>query len=606
MFDIQHELKRLPEKPGVYLMKDENGDVIYVGKAVVLKNRVRQYFQNSSNQHPKVQAMVLKIKSFEYIITHNELEALILECNLIKKYKPKFNILLKDDKGYPYIKITMNEDYPRVMMARNITKDGAEYFGPYSNKSAVRETIGFLKKLFPMKSCNKVLPRDIGKSRPCLNFHIAKCLGPCKGDIDKDEYRSAMKDICSFLKGKHEILLKKLEDSMKKASENMQYELAAVYRDKLNSIKHIFQKQKVVLTSLQDIDVIGFEKDEFDSIAQIFFIRNGNLIGREHFVLEGLGGATDEEIITSFLKQFYDRAAFIPEEILIQYEISDKVLIEKWLSKKKASKVTLKVPKRGEKLNLLKMVLENVKDLFNRYIENRNSQSSFYEEVLKKLSLVLGLDRTPYRIEAYDVSNTGSTEIVASMVVCQNGILTPSEYRRFKIKGSDTQNDYASIQEVLHRRFKRIGKGFSNIPDLIMIDGGTGHVNAANEVLRQQNTNIPVCGMVKDKKHRTRGLVINRKEFDLSKDKNLFRFVSMIQNETHRFAISYNKKLVEKRYTKSVLDEIEGIGEQRRKALIKYFGGVANIKKATLHDLIQVQGISESVAQNIYNYFNEA
>lgn len=620
MFDIQEELRKMPDKPGVYLMKDKKGKVIYVGKAVVLKNRVRQYFQSLSGQSPKVRAMVPLIKEFEYIVTDSELEALILECNLIKKYKPKFNVLLRDDKSYPYIKVTMNEDYPRVIMTRRVQKDGGKYFGPYTNVAAVKETLRLLKKLFPMKTCNKVLPRDIGKDRPCLNYYIHQCLGPCQGNVDKEEYRAVMKDICSFLSGKQDEIIKRLEEQMKAAAENMEFEKAARIRDKLSSLRHIAEKQKVLTTSDVDQDVIAFAKDDTDACVQVFFVRGGKLIGREHFIFEGMGDVEDGELIASFMKQFYNTAEFVPNEILIQSEIDEADLLQEWLSEKRGGKVYIKVPKKGDKHHLIEMVSQNARVALEQFRERVKIEAETAGESLKKLSEILKLEKIPGRIEAYDISNTGTSEMVASMVVFENGIPNSKEYRRFRIKSQEGQNDYASMQEVIYRRFKRAErekssqdasssheeeKGFSKLPDLIFVDGGLGHVNAAKEVLDDLGiNNIPVFGMVKDNKHRTRGIVTQNGEIGLSEDISVLRLVTSIQNEAHRFAVEYNKKLRRERYKSSELDNIEGVGEKRKKALLRHFGSISRIKTAGVDELAAVKGISRNVAQKIYDYFH--
>ncbi len=618
MFDIQEELKKMPDKPGVYIMKDENGTIIYVGKAVILKNRVRQYFQSSAVHTPKVQAMVARIKEFEYIVTDSELEALILECNLIKNHKPKFNILLKDDKNYPYIKISMNEDYPRIYMTRRVDRDGAKYFGPYSNVYVIKETLGLLKKIFPIKTCKKVLPRDIGKFRPCLNFHIHQCLGPCTGKVDKEEYRALMKDISSFLDGKHEHIAKKLEEQMLEAAENLDFEKAAAFRNKLNSLKQISEKQKVLSTSMIDQDVIGLARDTTDTCIQVFFIRNGKVIGREHFIFEGVGQSETEELLSSFIKQFYDTAAYIPGEILLQEQAGEHEILESWLSVKRQGKVHITVPQRGGKHHLMEMVSRNAAIALAQFKEKLTREGSALQEGLQGLAEITGLEEIPVRMEAYDISNTGTSEIVASMVVFENGSPAKKEYRRFKIKTIDRQNDYASMQETLYRRFKRAEKEaedasesssspaakFSKLPDLILLDGGLGHVNAILQVLEEMNITIPICGMVKDDNHRTRGIVLPGKETDITKNLSVLRLVTAIQDEAHRFALDFNKKLREKRYTVSVLDEIDGIGPKRKKALIKHFGSAAAVKRAGIDDLTAVDGISKSAAEKIYQHFH--
>ncbi|MDP4093887.1 MAG: excinuclease ABC subunit UvrC [Bacillota bacterium] len=614
MFDIQDELKKLPDKPGVYIMKDENADIIYVGKAVVLKNRVRQYFQMSSNHTEKVRAMVSRIKEFEYIVTNSELEALILECNLIKKYKPKYNILLKDDKNYPYIKVTLNEEYPRILMTRRVEKDGAKYFGPYSNYTAVKETIEHIKKTFPLKTCNKVLPRDIGKERPCLNYHIFQCMAPCQGDINKEVYRSVMKDICLFLGGHQEEVISKLEQQMKTAAENMEFEKAASIRNKINNLKHIAEKQKVLSADMEDQDVISLVKGKTDACIQIFFIRGGKLIGREHFIFAGEVDTPNNELEASFVKQFYGSADFIPEEIIMQDEIEDSDVVENWLSEKRSKRVHIRVPKKGEKRKLVEMVSENAMISLRQFEDNALVEGAVTREGLSGFASVLGLENEPERIEAYDISNTGSSEIVASMVVFEDGKPAKKEYRKFKIKTIDLQDDYASMREVISRRFRHAQKEeaaqpgsdkakFSKLPDIILLDGGIGHVNAVRPVIEELNIKIPLFGMVKDENHRTRGLVSDNKEITLSNNLPVLRFVTSIQDEAHRFAIEYNRKLREKRYTRSVLDDIEGIGPKKKKALLKHFGSVNRIKAAGVDDLEAVEGINKPLAEKICEFF---
>ncbi len=616
MFDIQEELKKLPDKPGVYLMKDDTGTVIYVGKARVLKNRVRQYFQTSAAHTPKVTAMVAKIKEFEYIVTDTELEALILECNLIKDKKPRYNILLKDDKSYPYIKITMNEEYPRIFMTRRVEKDGARYFGPYSNVISVRETIGLIKKVFPIRTCKRVLPRDIGKSRPCLNYHIGQCLGPCSGKVEKDEYRAVVRDICSFLDGKQDVIIAKIEKQMQDASDKLEFERAAALRNKLTSLRHITQEQKVLSVAGMDQDIVGFAANKTDTCIQIFFIRGGKLLGREFYIIEGTGEAELQETAPSFLKQFYGTADIIPSEIIIAVDFEDKDLVEDWLSSRRGSRVHVKVPQRGEKQHMVEMVSENARIELKRFTE-KAAQPDGIQEGLREMAGLLGLDEVPQRIEAYDISNTGSSEIVASMVVFEDGRAAKKEYRRFKVRSSEIQNDYASMQEVLYRRFRHAEaekqkepeedtsseRKFSKLPDLIMLDGGLGHVNAVGKVFDEIGVTVPLCGMVKDDRHRTRGLVLPDREIDLTSNLNVLRFVTSIQDEAHRFALDYNKKLRAKRYSKSILDEADGIGPKRKKALLKHFGSVSRMRQAGVDDLEAVEGISRPLAEKLYEFF---
>ena len=613
LFDIHEELKKLPDKPGVYIMKDANGIVIYVGKAVVLKNRVRQYFQQSSNHAPKVQAMVSKISEFEYIVTDSEVEALMLECNLIKKYKPKYNILLKDDKHYPYIKVTMNEQYPRVLKTRRVEKDGAKYFGPYSSGFAVNDTIDTLKRLFPLKTCTKNLPKDIGKSRPCLNFHMKKCLAPCQGEINKDEYQAMMKKICSFLGGQYEEILSDLRAQMDDAAEQLEFEKAAQLRNKMSSIVQLSETQKVLSSDGQDRDIIGFSNNATDLCVQVFFIRSGRVIGREFFVFEGEGNEKVSYSLSTFIKQFYNTVQYIPSEIILQQEIEDSDTIAQWLTEKRGFKVSLRVPQRGELVKLIKMVAQNA-EISLKLHEERLRANSENVEGLNQLTKVLGLEKEPRRIESYDISNTGSSEIVASMVVFENGKPARQEYRKFKIKSINQQDDYASMQETLFRRLSRAKKEkeenianpkFSNLPDLVLVDGGIGHVNAAKQVVDDLGFSLIIAGMAKDNHHRTKALVYKGDEYVLSGNMPLLRLITEIQDETHRVAVEYNRKLRTKRYTHSELDDINGIGETRKKALIKHFKSITAIKKAEINQLQEVEGINDKIAEKIYNYFRK-
>jgi excinuclease ABC subunit C len=606
MFDIQEELRNLPVQPGVYIMKDAAGIIIYVGKAVVLKNRVKQYFQNSSNHTPKVLAMVSKIASFEYIVTDTEVEALILECNLIKHHKPRYNILLKDDKAYPYIKITMNETYPRIMMARRIENDGAKYFGPYISNYSVHNTIETLTKVFPIKTCSRDLPRDIGKQRPCMYYHLGRCLAPCQGGVNAEEYRELMNDICALLGGKSSDIITKLEKQMESSAENLNFEKAAEIRDRIQYINSLIGKQKADIASIEDIDIIALAKNDVDTCVQVFFIRGGKILGRDHFILEGTGTDPDDEIISSFIKQFYEDVAFYPPNILIQIELSDQEVIEKWLSAKKDGRVHIRVPQRGEKHALLKMVEANAKISLGNFSIKFKGLNEKDIKVLEKFTTLAGLVELPTRIEAYDVSNTGRQENVASMIVFENGKPAKKEYRRYKIKMEEWQGDVPSMKEVLLRRFKH--EDMTN-PNLILVDGGIGHVNMAMEAIlesgRKDLQEVKVLGMVKDDKHRTRGLIDeNHKEIELKHDLDIYRFVTSIQDEAHRFAIEYNRKLRDKRYSASVLDEIPGVGKSRKKELIKGFGSLAKIRKATKEELVKIKGITEKNADNILEYFS--
>lgn len=616
MFDLQEALKNLPDHPGVYIMKDCDGDIIYIGKAVSLKNRVRQYFQNSKNHHPKVRAMVSHISEFEYILTDSELEALILECNLIKKHKPRYNILLKDDKHYPYIKVTINEEYPRVMVTRKVIKDGAKYFGPYTDVSAVRETTQLIKKIYPLRTCNVNVGFGREACRPCLNYHIKRCVAPCLGTVPRDEYMNMINEIMKFLSGRQDDLIKNLKGRMMEASEKLDFERAAELRDQIMSIQKIQEKQKIISSALEDEDVIAFAKGEEKSCIEIFFIRGGKLLGRESFFFEDIE-ENEEEVISQFMTQFYGDREYIPKEILLQSEVSELNLIESWLSSKRGSKVTIRIPKRGDKNQLVEMAQKNaesaLEQLKYRVVKERQSTEGAVEEI----QMILGLDSFPTRIEAYDISNIQGTDPVGSMVVFEDGKPKNKDYRRFKIKTVIGPNDYASMEEILSRRFKRglqeieeLGENavkgkFSQMPDLIMMDGGEGQVGVARRVLEELNLSIPVCGMVKDDKHRTRGLIFNGDEIALYKDSNAFKLITRIQDEVHRFAITYHRSLRSKGSVASVLDEIPSIGKKRRLALLKHFEGVEDIKKASIEELKRVDGMNEKAAIAIYEYFNK-
>lgn len=620
MFDIQEELKKLPQKPGVYLMKDQFENIIYVGKAVNLRNRVRQYFQNSRNHSPKVQKMVLQIKEFEYIVTDSEVEALILECNLIKKYRPKYNIRLKDDKHYPYIKITVSEAYPKVFMTRKLLKDKAKYFGPYTDTMALRETLDIIKKLWPIRTCNRVLPRDIGKERPCLQYHIGQCKAPCAGLISEEEYKKMIAEIISFLDGKYEDVIKDLESQMQTASEELNFEKAAQLRDQIQSIKRIAQKQKMVNASMEDQDVIAFAKKEDEALVQVYFVRGGKVVGREHFLLDGVDETSSTDIMTSFIKQFYAGTTFIPKEIILQEEIDELEIIQSWLSDRKGHKVYIKVPKKGEKSKLVEMAEKNAELTLNQFGEELKRKEQRTKGAVEEIQHAIGLEETIHRIEAYDISNTQGIESVGSMVVFEDGKPKRSDYRKFKIKSVLGPNDYASMEEVIRRRFTHAkeelevlkekgltveeGK-FTKLPQLILIDGGKGQVHAAQKVLEELNISIPVCGMVKDDKHRTRGLLYNDEEIGPPVGTEGFKLITRIQDEAHRFAIEYHRKLRSKTQIQSVLDEIPGVGNVRKKALLEHFGSVQRLKEASLEEIYQVEGIPSRIAEQIFNFFHQ-
>ncbi len=610
MFDIQEELKKLPEKPGVYIMKDENDAIIYVGKAKILKNRVRQYFRNTKNQPPKVKAMVKHIKEFEYIVTDSEMEALILECNLIKLHKPHYNIMLKDDKMYPYIKITVNEDFPRIFVTRNYVRDNSKYIGPITDALAVKEMIETIHKLFPIRKCKKVFPRDIGKERPCLNYHIGQCKAPCDGLISKEEYRKYIDEAILLIEGKHEEIAKKMRLEMEEASENLEFEKAMAIRDKLKSIKSIAEKQKMANTGLGDCDVIAFARAYNEGIVQVFFIRGGKMTGREHFLLDNVDGIEREEVITDFVKQFYSGTAFVPKEIIVQDDIvsEEKEIIEGFLSDIKGSKVTITAPQKGEKKKLVDLASKNAIIVFEQTGERLKREEKRTVGAVSQIQKALGIDKEIVRIEAYDISNTQGFDSVGSMVVFEKGKAKRSDYRKFKIKTVIGANDFASMEEVLTRRFKRglsseDNGSFSKMPDLIMMDGGKIQVNAGKSILEKFGLDIPICGMIKDDRHRTRGLIYNDEEIYMPLSSEGFLLVTRIQDEVHRFAIEYHRKLREKNALRSVLDDIKGVGEKRRKALMKHFGSVENISKAEVSDLLEVEGMNIKVAESVYAFF---
>jgi excinuclease ABC subunit C len=618
MFDFEYQLKMLPDKPGVYLMKNSLGEIIYVGKAKVLKNRVRQYFQNSANHSSKVVAMVKNIAEFEYIVTDSEREALILECNLIKKYRPRYNILLKDDKHYPFIKVTTNEDFPRVFTTRNYVKDGNKYFGPYTDVSVVYETLELLRKIFPLRNCKKNIVENGEVTRPCLNYHIGMCKAPCAAAISKEEYRKIVQDVINLLSARDTEIIKKLKKEMEAAAENLEFEKAAALRDKVNAVEKIQERQKIITGSFEDEDYIDIYGDEKDTCAQVFFIRQGKVVGRDHFILEDTAGEEPGDIISQIIKEFYGGTPFIPSNIYV-HDIVDQELLEEWLSTKKGSKVSLKVPKRGEKVQFLEMVKKNAQMTLEQFKQKLLMDKEIQGTVLKELAELLELDELPHRIESYDISNIQGFDSVGSMIVFEEGKAKNSDYRRFKIKTVIGANDYDSMREILERRFRHgieevkniqerklefsNGK-FSVFPDLILMDGGRGQVNIALEVLEQLRINIPVAGMVKDDRHKTRGLIYNNIELPIKPNSKVMQLITRVQDEVHRFAITYHRTLRDKRVLHSVLDEIPNIGERRRVALLKKFGSVENIKNASLEELLETTSIDKRAAESIKNYFS--
>lgn len=592
MFDIEEELKKLPEKPGVYLMHDKDDNVIYVGKAIVLKNRVRQYFRKN-NKTPRIEKMVSLIDHFEYIVVGSEDEALILECNLIKKYRPKFNVLLKDDKTYPYIKIDVKSDYPSVFMTRKITNDGAKYFGPYPNVGSAKEMVSFIKEKFQIRQCKNFRNQD----RACLNYHIKKCLAPCMGYVSKEEYRKQIDQICLLLDGKIDSIIRKLEEEMKEHSKKLEFEKAAAIRDRILAIERVSEKQKVANISENNIDVIGLYKNEVTVCIEIFFIRNSKMIGREHYFFDELKDMEEDEIVSGFIKQYYmemDKKNF-PGKIMQRYQLEDKDALEKWLSEKGDRKVEIKSPQKGEKLRFVEMAELNSKITLENKLKDKT-------QILTELRDILDLEELPLKIESFDISNISGNFIVAGMCVAQNGVIKRNLSRRFKIKTVFGQDDPRCMQEVVTRRLKHSVEnpkgGFGTLPDLILADGGITQIRAIKNAMNDVGVIIPVFGMVKDDKHSTRALINEeREEFEISE--NLFNFITNLQDEVHNTAIEYHRKVRDKEMTKSKLDYIEGIGEKKRTALLKKFGSVNNIKKATVEELMLVKGINLSLAQKI-------
>ncbi len=612
-FDIQEELKKLPGKPGVYLMHDENDHIIYVGKAVSLKNRVRQYFQSSRNKGVKIEQMVTHIRRFEYIVTDSELEALVLECNLIKEHHPKYNTMLMDDKAYPFIKVTANEPYPRVLLARKMLKDKARYFGPFTSSQAVRDTIDLLHKLYHIRSCNRNLPKDTGKERPCLNYHIKQCDAPCQGYISQEEYGKSVNEVIRFLNGNYDGILKELEEKMDAASEALEFEKAIEYRELLNSVKKIAQKQKITDSSGEDRDILAVATEGEDAVVQVFFIRGGRLIGREHFYLRIQKEEPKADILDSFIKQYYAGTPFIPGVLMVQEELEDTKLIEEWLSAKRGGKVDLRVPKKGTKEKLVELAANNAKMVLAKDKERLKREEGRTIGAVKEIEKLI---RVPdiYRMEAYDISNTNGFESVGSMVVYERGKPKRNDYRKFKIKGIKGADDYGSMREVLTRRFKHGLKereeskelgGFTVFPDLILMDGGKGQVNVALEVLDELHLKIPVCGMVKDDHHRTRGLYYQNEEIPIDRSSEAFRLVTRIQDEAHRFAIEYHKQLRGKGQVHSILDDIEGIGPARRKDLMRSFSSLEEIKAASVEELAKIPSMNEKAAESVYKFFHQ-
>lgn len=612
-FNIQEELKKLPGKPGVYLMHDERDAIIYVGKAISLKNRVRQYFQSSRNKGAKIEQMVTHISRFEYIVTDSELEALVLECNLIKEHRPKYNTMLMDDKSYPFIKVTVNEPFPRVMLARQMKKDKAKYFGPYTSAGAVKDTIELIRKLYHIRSCNRSLPKDIGKERPCLNYHIHQCQAPCQGYISQEEYRKSIDEVVRFLNGHYDLVLKELEEKMMAASDSLEFEKAIEYRELLTSVQKVAQKQKITDTAGDDRDIIAMASEGEDAVVQVFFIRSGRLIGRDHFYLKSAENDTEGEILSSFIKQFYAGTPYIPAELMLPEEIEDQDIIEEWLTARRERRVHLRIPKKGTKEKLVELAQKNAQMVLKNDRERLKREEGRTIGAVKELEKILGL-KGIIRMEAYDISNTNGFDSVGSMVVYEHGKPKRNDYRKFKIKTVQGPDDYASMNEVLTRRFghglreqqeESETGGFQIFPDLIMMDGGRGQVNIALEVLEKLHLHIPVCGMVKDDNHRTRGLYFNNTELPIDRNSECFRLITRIQDEAHRFAITFHRQLRSKGQVHSVLDDIPGVGPARRKDLMRCFENIDAIRNATVEELKELPSMNEKSAQEVYKFFHQ-
>ena len=619
MFLIEEELKKLPDQPGVYIMHDEKDAIIYIGKAVSLTKRVHQYFQASHNEGIKKAQMVKQIARFEYIVTDSELEALVLECNLIKEHRPKYNTMLRDDKTYPYIKVTLGEDFPRVLFSRQQKKDKSRYFGPYTSAGAVKDTIEMINKLYHLRTCNRTLPRDIGKDRPCLNYHIKQCSAPCQGYISKEDYHERVEKALDFLNGNYAPIMKELEEKMLEASEQMEFEKAAEYRDLLGSVRQVAQKQKITHTDGEDKDIIALAADDRDAVVQVFFIRDGKLIGRDHFYVKVGSEDTKEQILTTFIKQFYSGTPFLPREIMLQMDIAEREVISEWLSQKRGSKVTIRVPQKGMKEKLVELAQKNAKLVLSQDREKLRREEGRTIGAMKEIEQLLGMEHLS-RVEAFDISNINGFETVGSMVVYEKGKPKRSDYRKFKLKTITGPDDYASMHEVLTRRFthgmreqeelaeKELSGeygSFTRFPDIIMMDGGRGQVNIALKVLDELHLNIPVCGMVKDDNHRTRGLYFNNVEIPIDRHSEGFKLITRIQDEAHRFAIEYHRSLRSKEQVHSILDDIPGIGPSRRKALMKKYQSLDAIKAATEADIADTPSMNEQAARAVYAFFRK-
>lgn len=612
MFDFSEELKKLPDKPGVYIMHSDTDEIIYVGKAINLKNRVRQYFQNSKNKSPKVAAMVSHIAYFEYIVTASEMEALLLECNLIKEHRPKYNVMLKDDKTYPYIKVTIAEEYPRIFITRKYVKDKNRYFGPITDVTAARETVDIIHKLFPIRKCRKSLPKEIGRERPCLNHHISQCLAPCDGLVSAEEYRKVVDEAIAVLEGKYDYIIKYLEGIMYAASDELDFEKAAATRDKINGIKKIMEKQRISNTGIGDSDVIAFSRAMDEALVQVFFIRGGKLSGREHFLINAPDYIDRSGIMTEFVKQFYSGTAYIPKELILEEPLleEEEPVIKELLENMRGSKVIITVPQKGEKHKMVQLAAQNAAITFERIGERIKKEQRETIGALEEIKNALGIERIPYRIESYDISNTQGFESVGSMVVFENGRAKNSDYRKFKIKTVIGANDFASMEEVITRRLmhsmkeEKLGSSFARLPDMIFVDGGKTQITAAQNAMQNVGIYIPVCGMVKDDRHRTRGLLYNGEEIELPTNSEGFKLITRIQDEVHRFAIEYHRKLRNEKQVHSILDDIEGIGPKRRRMLMQHFGDIEKIRNAEVDELLEIPEMTIKAAENVYAFFH--
>lgn len=601
-FDLKEELKKLPDSPGVYLMHDKNDAIIYVGKAIRLKRRVSSYFRHMNNRSPKIEKMITRIDYFEYIVTDSELEALVLENNLIKEHKPKYNTMLKDDKSYPFMKVTVQEDFPRVLFARQMKRDGAKYFGPYTSAAAVKDTIELIQKLYGIRTCNKSLPKEIGLGRPCLYHQMKQCAAPCQGYISKEEYELRIDKLLGFLNGDYKKVLAELEQKMKEKAAELEFEEAAEYRDLIESVQHVTGSQRVVKTGGIDRDVIAMARKGSETVVSVFFVRDGKLLGREHFHVEHSEADTGSQIITAFIKQYYEGTPFVPNEMLTEFTVEEQVLLEEWLGQRRGGRVHIITPQKGEKSKMIDLARENASVVLSRDLEKIKREEARTVGAANELAQMLGLPSAD-RLEAFDISNTSGYQSVASMVVFEKGRARKNAYRKFKLRTVTGPDDYKSMEEVLTRRFT--DERFDVYPDILMMDGGRGQVNVALKVLDELHLNIPVCGMVKDDNHRTRGLYYNNREISFPRNSEVFGMITRLQDEAHRFAITYHKQLRGKEQVHSILDDIKGVGPARRKALMQHFKEIGKMKDATVEELSSVDGVTPQVAEEIYRFFHK-